>query len=45
MPGIMLDTVRLSNLWFYVAGLTAALIIVALILLWLRQLAIEHVCF
>ncbi len=37
MPHLMLDTVRISNLWFYVIGPTAALIIVALILLWLRQ--------
>ena len=37
MPPIMLDTVRISNVWFYVAGPTAALIIVTLVLLWLRR--------
>ena len=37
MPPIMLDTVRISNVWFYVAGPTAALIIVTLVLLWLRH--------
>ena len=37
MPPIMLDTVRISNVWFYVAGPTAALIVVTLVLLWLRR--------
>lgn len=37
MPPLMLDTVRISNLWFYVIGPTAALIVAALILLWLRR--------
>ena len=37
MPPIMLDTVRISNVWFYVAGPTAALIVVTLVLLWLRH--------
>jgi len=37
MPPIMLDTVRISNVWFYVAGPTVALIVVTLVLLWLRR--------
>jgi signal transduction histidine kinase len=37
MPRLMLDTVRISNLWFYAAGPTAALALLALVLLWLRQ--------
>src|ERR1700720_2619153 len=40
MPPIMLDTVRISNVWFYVAGPTAALIVVTLVLLWLRRRAV-----
>ena len=32
MPPIMLDTVRISDVWFYVAGPTAALIVVTLVL-------------
>jgi signal transduction histidine kinase len=37
VPRIMLDMVRLSTLWFYLAGPTATLIILALVLLWLRH--------
>jgi signal transduction histidine kinase len=37
MPRLMLDTVRIAHLWLYVAGPTAALIVLALFLLWLRQ--------
>jgi signal transduction histidine kinase len=37
VPRLMLDTLRVSNLWFYVVGPTAALIVLALVLLWLRH--------
>jgi signal transduction histidine kinase len=37
MPRLMLDTLRVSNLWFYVVGPIAALIVLALVLLWLRR--------
>ena len=37
MPRIMLDTLQGSNHWFYAVGPTAALIILALVLLWLRH--------
>jgi signal transduction histidine kinase len=37
IPRLMLDTLRVSNLWFYVVGPTAALIVLALVLLWLRN--------
>src|SRR5262249_1178130 len=37
MPRLMLDTLRVSNLWFYAVGPTAALIVLALVLLWLRH--------
>src|SRR3954453_9860374 len=37
MPRLMLDTLRVSNLWFYVVGPTAALFVLALVLLWLRH--------
>ena len=37
MPRIMLDTLRVSNLWFYVVGPTAALVVGTLVLLWLRH--------
>jgi signal transduction histidine kinase len=37
MPRLMLDTLRVSNLWFYVVGPSAALFVFALVLLWLRH--------
>src|SRR5262249_12897237 len=37
MPRLMLDTLRVANLWCYVVGPTAALIVLALVLLWLRN--------
>jgi hypothetical protein len=37
LPPIMLDTVRISNLWFFLAGPTLALIVVTLVFLWLRH--------
>lgn len=37
LPRLMLDTIQIARPWFYVAGPTAALILVALLLLWLRQ--------
>jgi signal transduction histidine kinase len=37
MPRIMLDALRVSNLWFYVVGPIAALFVLALVLLWLRH--------
>jgi signal transduction histidine kinase len=37
MPRLMLDAVRIANLWFYVAGPIAALIVLALVLLWQRH--------
>ena len=37
IPPLFRDTVRLTNLWFYVAGFTLALIVLALALLWLRR--------
>src|SRR4051812_19001590 len=37
MPRLMLNTLRVSNLWFYVVGPTLALIVVALVLLWRRR--------
>jgi signal transduction histidine kinase len=36
-PSLMLDTLQNSNHWFYVAGPTAALMVFALVTLWLRQ--------
>jgi signal transduction histidine kinase len=35
MPRLMVDTLRVSNLWYYVVGTTAALTVLALVLLWL----------
>jgi signal transduction histidine kinase len=37
MPRLMLDMLRVSNLWFYVVGPMAALFVLALALLWLRH--------
>jgi len=37
LPHLMLDTVRVSYLWFYAIGPMAALIVLALFLLWLRH--------
>jgi signal transduction histidine kinase len=37
LPHLMLDTVRVSYLWFYAIGPMAALIVLALVLLWLRR--------
>jgi MFS family permease len=37
LPRLMLDTLRVSHLWFYAIGPMAALIVLALVLLWLRH--------
>jgi signal transduction histidine kinase len=37
MPRFMLDTTRFATLWFYTVGSVAALSVVALVLLWIRQ--------
>jgi signal transduction histidine kinase len=37
LPRLLLDTVRLSTLWFYAAGFAALLNVLALIGLWLRR--------
>ena len=37
LPSLMLDAIRLSDRWLYVAGSTAALIVLTLGLLWLRH--------
>jgi signal transduction histidine kinase len=37
LPPLMLDTVRLSALWFYAAGSMALLSVLALIVLWARR--------
>jgi signal transduction histidine kinase len=40
LPRIMLDTVRLSTLWFYAAGTAALASVLALIVLWTRRRSI-----
>ena len=37
MPRLMLDTLQVSHLWYYVVGPMAALVVLALVLLWLRH--------
>jgi signal transduction histidine kinase len=37
LPRLLLDTVRLSSLWFYAAGSAALLDVLALIVLWVRR--------
>jgi signal transduction histidine kinase len=37
MPRLMLDTLQVSHLWYYVVGPMAVLVVLALVLLWLRQ--------
>jgi signal transduction histidine kinase len=37
LPRLMLDTVRLSVLWFYAAGVVALLNALALVVLWIRR--------
>jgi signal transduction histidine kinase len=37
MPRLMLDTLRVSHLWYYAVGPMAALVVLALVLLWLRH--------
>src|SRR5262249_21737219 len=37
MPRLMLDTVRVSHLWYYAVGPMAALVVFALVLLWVRH--------
>jgi len=37
LPGLMLDTVRLSALWSYAAGFAALVSVVALVSLWVRR--------
>jgi signal transduction histidine kinase len=37
MPRLMLDTLRVSHLWYYVVGPMAVLVVLALVLLWLRH--------
>ena len=37
MPRLMLDTLRVSHLWYYAVGPMAVLVVLALVLLWLRQ--------
>src|SRR5262252_5842100 len=37
MPRLMLDTLRVSHLWYYAVGPMAVLVVLALVLLWLRH--------
>ena len=37
MPRLMLDTLRVSHLWYYAVGPMAILVVLALVLLWLRH--------
>jgi signal transduction histidine kinase len=37
LPPLMLDSVRLSALWFYAAGLVAFLSVLAFVVLWIRR--------
>ncbi|HWX10883.1 MAG TPA: MASE4 domain-containing protein, partial [Trinickia sp.] len=37
LPRLLLDTLRLAALWFYVAGAAALLNVVALVVLWVRR--------
>ncbi|MEA3118295.1 MAG: hypothetical protein QOI13_1565 [Paraburkholderia sp.] len=37
LPPLLLDALRLSDLWFYVAGFAALLNLVALLVLWVRR--------